>query len=104
MSEEIGHSSGEEDQPHMEEEREVLRDANGQVLDETKSVKVGLDREELMAEFAILAEEEKEEEERAQAVFVEAVENLKLYSQLDLETISRLLSCDLLRVFVIIFC
>lgn len=45
-----------------------------------------------MAEFAILAEEEKEEEERAQAVFVEAVENLKLYSQLDLETISRLLS------------
>lgn len=85
----------------MEEEREVLRDANGQVLDETKSVKVGLNREELMAEFAILAEEEKEEEERAQAVFVEAVENLKLYSQLDLETISRLLSCDLLRVFVI---
>lgn len=76
----------------MEEEREVLRDANGQVLDETKSVKVGLDREELMAEFAILAEEEKEEEERAQAVFVEAVENLKLYSQLDLESIARLLS------------
>jgi hypothetical protein len=45
-----------------------------------------------LSQFAILAEEEKEEEERAQAVFVEAVENLKQYSQLDIETISNLLT------------
>jgi len=61
-------------------------------LDETRSVKVGLDRDELMAEFALLAEEERAEMERVQAIFIEAVQHLQRYSHLDVETISHLLA------------